>query len=73
MPHGLSASVLTDVLPSSRAADVSPYLPGNAGNAMFALTRTSSTLSPGAGLAVFAGWAAMAVALAAVRLMRTDA
>jgi ABC-2 type transport system permease protein len=65
--------VLTDLLPSSWADNVSPYLPGNAGDAMFALTRGSNTLSPGAGLAVFAGWAALLLALAAWRLARTDA
>jgi ABC-2 type transport system permease protein len=65
--------VLTNLLPSNWADNVSPYLPGNAGDAMFALTRDSSTLSPGAGLAVFAGWAALLVGLAAWRLARTDA
>jgi ABC-2 type transport system permease protein len=65
--------VLTDLLPSSWSADVTPYLPGNAGDAAFALTHSGSTLSPGVGLAVFAGWAALALALAAVRLIRTDA
>jgi ABC-type transport system involved in multi-copper enzyme maturation permease subunit len=65
--------VLTDLLPSSWADNVSPYLPGNAGDAMYALTRGSNTLSPGAGLAVFAGWAALLLALAAWRLARTDA
>jgi hypothetical protein len=65
--------VLTDLLPSNWADSVSPYLPGNAGDAMFALTKGSDTLSPGAGLAVFAGWAALLLALAAWRLARTDA
>jgi ABC-type transport system involved in multi-copper enzyme maturation permease subunit len=65
--------VLTNLLPSNWADDVSPYLPGNAGDAMFALTHDSSTLSPGAGLAVFAGWAALLLALGAWRLTRTDA
>jgi ABC-2 type transport system permease protein len=65
--------VLTNLLPSNWADNVSPYLRGNAGDAMFALTRDSSTLSPGAGLAVFAGWAALLVGPAAWRLARTDA
>ncbi|HEY1620400.1 MAG TPA: hypothetical protein VGG25_22445 [Streptosporangiaceae bacterium] len=65
--------VLTNLLPSNWADDVSPYLPGNAGDAMFALTHDSSTLSPGAGLAVFAGWAALLLVLGAWRLTRTDA
>lgn len=65
--------VLTNLLPSNWADNVSPYLPGNAGDAMFALTRDSNTLSSGAGLAVFAGWAVLLVALATWRLARTDA
>jgi ABC-2 type transport system permease protein len=65
--------VLTNLLPANWADDVSPYLPGNAGDAMFALTHDSSTLSPGAGLAAFAGWAVLLLALAAWRLARTDA
>lgn len=65
--------IITDLLPSSWADNVSPYLPGNAGDAMSALTRGSNTLSPGAGLAVFAGWAALLLALAAWRLARSDA
>jgi ABC-type transport system involved in multi-copper enzyme maturation permease subunit len=65
--------VLTDLLPANWADNVSPYLPGNAGDAMFALTRGSNTLSPGAGLAVFAGWAVLLLALAAWRLARSDA
>jgi ABC-2 type transport system permease protein len=65
--------VLTNLLPSNWADNVSPYLPGNAGNAMFALTHDSNTLSPGVGLAVFAGWTAVLLALGAWRLARTDA
>jgi ABC-type transport system involved in multi-copper enzyme maturation permease subunit len=65
--------LLANLLPSNWADDVSPYLPGNAGDAMFALTHDSSTLSPGAGLAVFAGWTVLLLALAAWRLARTDA
>ena len=65
--------VLTDVLPSGLASDIGPYLPSNAGSAIFALTRASGTLSPAAGLAVFAGWAALFLGLAGYRLARTDA
>jgi ABC-2 type transport system permease protein len=65
--------VVANLLPASWADSISPYLPGNAGDAIFALTRDSNTLSPGAGLAVFAGWAALLLGLAAWRLMRTDA
>ena len=65
--------VVADLLPGNWADSISPYLPGNAGDAIFALTRDSNTLSPGAGLAVFAGWAALLLGLAAWRLMRADA
>jgi ABC-2 type transport system permease protein len=65
--------LLTDLLPANWADNVSGYLPGNAGDAMFALTRGSNALSPAGGLAVFAGWAALLVALAAWRLLRSDA
>jgi ABC-2 type transport system permease protein len=65
--------LVADLLPASWADTISPYLLGNAGDAIFALTRSSNTLSPGAGLAVFAGEVALLLGLAAWRLMRTDA
>ncbi|WP_405975003.1 ABC transporter permease [Streptomyces sp. NBC_00988] len=64
---------LISLLPSSWQDDISPYLPSNAGEAMFALTHDSTTLSPGAGLLVFLGWTALTLAGAAYRLVRTDA
>ncbi|MEY9871683.1 ABC-2 type transport system permease protein [Streptacidiphilus sp. MAP12-33] len=64
--------VLTGLLPSGLGNDISPYLPGNAGGSIFALHQASNTLSPGAGLAVFAGWVALALAGAAWRLKRAD-
>ncbi|MFI1733009.1 ABC transporter permease [Streptomyces acidicola] len=63
---------LTSLLPSSWQENVSPYLPSNAGESMFALTHGSSTLSPGAGLAVFLGWTVLVLAGAAYRLKRND-
>lgn len=66
--------VLTDILPGNLGNDVSPYLPSNAGTAMFDMTRDSATtLSPAVGAAVFAGWALLALVAAAYRLLRTDA
>ena len=44
-----------------------------AGSSVYALDQAAHTLSPGAGLAVFAGWVALALAGAAYRLVRTDA
>ena len=42
------------------------------GDSIYALHRTSDSLSPGAGLAVFAGGVAVLLAAAAYRLKRTD-
>ncbi|MFD5542287.1 ABC transporter permease [Streptomyces sp. NPDC127079] len=63
---------LVSLLPSSWRDDISRYLPSNAGESMFALTHDSTSLSPGAGLLVFAGWTVLALAGAAYRLLRTD-
>ncbi|MEU1513819.1 ABC transporter permease [Streptomyces sp. NPDC005811] len=63
---------LVSLLPSSWQDDIGPYLPGNAGESMFALTHDSTTLSPTAGLLVFLGWTALALAGAAYRLVRSD-
>jgi len=64
---------LISLLPSSWQNDISPYLPSNAGESMFALTHDSTTLSPGAGLLVFLCWTALALGGAAYRLVRSDA
>ncbi|MEV4560487.1 ABC transporter permease [Kitasatospora sp. NPDC049285] len=64
---------LVSLLPTTWQSHISPYLPSNAGEAMFALHHDSTTLSPGAGLAVFVLWTVAAVAGAAVRLVRSDA
>lgn len=63
---------LVSLLPSSWQGDISPYLPSHAGESLFALTHDSTTLSPGAGLLVFLGWTALALAGAAYRLLRSD-
>jgi ABC-type transport system involved in multi-copper enzyme maturation permease subunit len=64
---------LVTLLPHSWQNHVSPYLPSNAGQAMFALHHDASTLSPLAGLLVFLGWTVLALGAAAYRLVRTDA
>lgn len=64
---------LASLLPDSWYDTFNPYLPSNAGSAVYALHQSSDALSPGAGLAVFAGWVALALAGAAYRLIRTDA
>jgi hypothetical protein len=64
---------LAELLPHSLHDTVTPYLPSNAGSAIYSLHQSAHTLSPGAGLAVFAGWVALILAGAAYRLVRTDA
>ncbi|MFJ9817721.1 ABC transporter permease [Streptomyces sp. NPDC101151] len=63
---------LATLLPSSWKDNISPYLPSNAGESMFALTHDATSLSPGAGLLVFLGWTALALSGAAYRLLRSD-
>ncbi len=64
--------VLVEILPSSVANSINPYLPSSAGQAMMQISHHGHTLSPGAGLAVFAGYAAATLAAAAVLLVRRD-
>ncbi|MFC8451437.1 ABC transporter permease [Kitasatospora sp. NPDC057223] len=64
---------LVGLLPTSWQDHISPYLPSSAGESMFALHHTAPALAPGAGLAVFLAWTALALAGAAWRLVRTDA
>jgi ABC-2 type transport system permease protein len=63
---------LMSLRPSSWQDNISPYLPGSAGEAMYALTHDATTLSPTAGLLVFLGWTVLALAGAAYRLVRRD-
>ncbi|MDH6437071.1 ABC-2 type transport system permease protein [Streptomyces sp. SAI-144] len=64
---------LASLLPDSLYDNINPYFPSNAGSAVYALHQSSDALSSGAGLAVFAGWVALALAGASYRLLRTDA
>ncbi|MFF0160402.1 ABC transporter permease [Streptomyces sp. NPDC005263] len=64
---------LASLLPDSLYDSINPYFPSNAGQAVYALHQSSGSLSPGAGLAVFAGWVALTLAGAAYRLVKTDA
>ncbi|MGH2869839.1 MAG: ABC transporter permease [Solirubrobacteraceae bacterium] len=63
---------LVTILPSSLADSISPYLPSNAGEAMMRIGQHAHTLSPGAGLAVFAAYVAVTIAVAAMLLVRRD-
>lgn len=67
----LPALLLT--LPASIQDTVVKFLPGNAGQAIFTTGNDTSVLSPWAGLAVFALYAAVALTLALVVLRRRDA
>jgi hypothetical protein len=59
-------------LPSSWNHAISPYLPDSAGRAVFQLTHGSDSLGPWTGFALFCGYTAAAVAIAAVLLVRRD-
>jgi ABC-2 type transport system permease protein len=61
-----------DLLPTSTANAISPYLPSNAGGAVWTINPDAHTLSPWAGIAVFAAYAAIAIAIAAALLIRRD-
>jgi len=64
---------LMSLLPKSWRVDLTPYLPSNAGESVFALHHSAGTLSVGAGLLVLVGWTVLALGGAAYRLMRSDA
>jgi hypothetical protein len=64
---------LISLLPSAWQDNITPYLPSNAGESMFALHHDTTTLSPTAGLLIFLGWTVLTLAGAAWRLVRTDA
>jgi ABC-2 type transport system permease protein len=65
---------ITHILPSSVAESIEPYLPLNAGFAV-ATSRfdPGPHLSPWAGFALFCGYAALALLVAAIGLVRRDA
>jgi ABC-2 type transport system permease protein len=63
---------LVSILPASTANAINPYLPSNAGSAIMKLGHQAHMLSPWVGLAVFAGYAALSIAVAAVLLRRRD-
>ncbi len=63
---------LLNILPASWNNAISPYLPSNAGRAIFSLTHGSDLLAPGPGLALFCGYVALTIAIAAVLMVRRD-
>ena len=60
------------LLPSSVSSSIDPYLPSNAGGAVWTINPDPNTLAPWAGLALFAAYAVIALAIAAVLLGRRD-
>ena len=64
---------LMQLLPKTWRDDLTPYLPGNAGESIFALHHTAGTLTAWAGLLVLLGWTVLTLGGAAYRLMRSDA
>jgi hypothetical protein len=63
---------LLNVLPTSWNNAISPYLPDAAGRSIFSLTHGAHSLAPWPGFALFCGYAAAVVAIAAVLLVRRD-
>ncbi|MCW2971206.1 MAG: putative transporter transrane protein, partial [Solirubrobacterales bacterium] len=63
---------LVSILPTATANAINPYLPSNAGDAIMKVSQQAHMLSPWAGLALFAGYAAAAIGIAAVLLVRRD-
>ena len=67
-------TLLSLALPANWQAHVDPYLPGNAGQAVFATPPYGAdTLHPWAGFAVYCGYAAVVIAAAAIALLKRDA
>jgi ABC-2 type transport system permease protein len=63
---------LMNILPTSWNNAISPYLPSEAGRQIFSLTQGSNSLSPLWGGLLFVGYCALALAIAAVLLVRRD-
>jgi hypothetical protein len=64
---------LMNILPTNWNNAISEYLPSNAGGQIYSLTHGSHDLSAWGGFALFAGYTAIVIAIAAVLLVRRDA
>ncbi len=60
------------LLPTNWQDHIVRYLPSNAGSALFSVPADPGLLAPWTGFAVLCAWAAVAIALGAVRLKRSD-
>ena len=65
--------VLAQALPRSWFPHVYPYLPSQAGQAIMQVHRAGLNLAPWTGLGLFAAYAGVVIALAALLLRRRDA
>ena len=63
---------LLNILPTSWNNAINPYLPSEAGRSIFSLTHGPHSLAPAPGLALFVGYTALALAIAAGLLVRRD-
>jgi ABC-2 type transport system permease protein len=63
---------LVTILPTSIANSINPYLPSNAGGAIMNIGHQANSLSPWAGLAVFAAYVAATIGAAALLLVKRD-
>jgi ABC-2 type transport system permease protein len=63
---------LMNILPASWNNAISPYLPDAAGRSMFSLHPGAHSLQPWPGFLLFLGYTVLAVAIAAVLLVRRD-
>lgn len=61
------------VLPQGARQAISPYLPSNAGQALWAVHSQPHTLAPWTGFAVFCGYAAAALVVAGILMVERDA
>jgi ABC-2 type transport system permease protein len=64
---------LAQALPSSVSGHLAPYLPSNAGAALYGVANVDNPLPPWAGFGLLCGYAAVVIGAAAWRLRRTDA
>ena len=60
------------LFPASFSNSVDPYLPSNAGGALWTINPDTNTLHPWAGFAVFCAYAVASLVIAAVLMMRRD-
>jgi ABC-2 type transport system permease protein len=63
---------IVGLLPTSVASSIEPYLPSSAGNAIWTINPDPNTLAPWAGFGVFCAYTALALAIAAVLMVRRD-